>query len=241
MRKIKSVRKISTEVFDEGYFEEFDKCLNGVKGLREKFILATGEVEKEVEEVISIVLFGRDRNRMSLFKDTIINREFFTLDIKFDILTEIIAKGEIEFEKSELDSFLNQIREVIRMKKLFLKGDIVISESSVRIHLIEKKMKIGRIIDMDFFNEVNELISRSVLLLKELGEFVEDVGENSEEILEDVKKFEDESDLEDEGEDDGFKVSESDIWESETGMKDEYTKDTSLDEIPDVANEGNDE
>lgn len=272
-----SENNMNIDVFDQRYLKEFEEYSLGVRGISEKFILATGEIEKEIENVISLVLFGQDQNRTNLFKDTIINREFFTIENKFEILTEIINKGEIEFEKNELEGFLEQINEVIKMKKLFLHGDIVISESSVRIHMIEKKIKIGRIIDTEFFNEVNELISGAVEVLRELGEYIEDAEEeiveddfedssddlendngglaevegeledlrsglvekNSQEVVDNFDDAEEETDEDDE--DDEFKVDEADIWKEETGLSDEYTKDTVLDEMPDLVKDVDDD
>jgi hypothetical protein len=254
---MKKVNKETDEIFDLDYLKEFDEHVLGVKGIREKFILATGEVEKGIEEVISIVLFGRNHDRMDLFKDTIISREFFTIENKFDILREIIEKGGIEFEnKSERDGFLNQISEVIKIKKLFVKGEIIFSETSMRIYFGEKKTKIGRIIDEDFFEEINNLISYSVNLLRELGEFIgdsspeeileeedEEVGELEDDGLDDAEDIvvelediveEDEEDEDDLAEEDTFKVGEKDVWEAETGMTEDNDKEYKLDEMPDL-------
>ena len=258
MEKEKEVEPESFEVFNKEYLTEFGDFATGVRGIREKFILATGAVEKEIEEVISLVLFGRDEGRTTLFKDTIINREFFTIENKFEILTEIIEKGEIEIEKAEKEVFLEQIEDVIKMKKLFLHGDVVISDSSIRIHMMEKKTKIGRIIDEEFFGEVNELISGAVESLKDLGEFVaafEEVEEVVEEeeieekTLEELSpgsnedSYDDDEEIDDDDldDDDGFKIDETDIWKEETGMDEEYTKDTAIDEVADLKIDSDDD
>lgn len=243
-------------IFDSGYLKEFEGFSAGVQGIREKFFLSTGEVEKGIEEVISVSLFGGDKTRIDLFRDSIINKDYFNIESKFDILKDIINRGGLEFdEENERESFIAHIEEVIRMKKLFTLGDIIFSDKTVRIYLNEEGQKTGRIIDEDFFDELNNLVGDSVSILREVADFMldEEEAEAIEEAIEDeleeisskldadfvevsAEAIEEDEIGEDELEDeeDDFKVDEKDIWKEETGMMDDFEGDYTADEMPDI-------
>jgi len=160
--------------------EEQNEALIAIRG---RVITASLLIEQKLDEVLAIIFVGSQMHAVNLFKELLLEKEFFTFMNKWKLFRDLSKREIIKFAKEEeRKAFLTELRKIIETRDRFAHGDVVFSGTSPKLdYLVDGEHKI-QILDNSYFDELNEIFSYSHQILDQLtkhlnGEIIPSTGE----------------------------------------------------------------
>ncbi|MFH0713804.1 MAG: hypothetical protein V1644_02960, partial [Candidatus Micrarchaeota archaeon] len=140
--------------------------------------------------ILASVFFGEDISACSVFRELVLEKEFFTFFNKWKLFREITKRKIIPFEKEETrKQFCELILLVIETRDQFAHGDITFSGTRPRLEFLEDGKRKFIPLDNDYFDGLNKNFNTIAFLLDDLYKFLKNQNQTppSSESLADEK------------------------------------------------------
>lgn len=137
--------------------------------IRGRIISAALLVERKMDDILSIIFVGSEPNSMVLFKELLLNKEFFTFMAKWRVFKDMSNQKLISFVKEEdKKRTLTIIKMVINTRDRFAHGDIIFSGTKPQLLFSEDGKSRSIELNNQYFDELNKSFDQALYILDEI-------------------------------------------------------------------------
>lgn len=139
--------------------------------IRGKIISDALVVESGLDDIISLIFMGKNLESAYLFKEMLLDKEFFTFMNKWKLFREFTKRGMISFESDLVrKEVLTLIKRVIDVRDHFAHGSIDVENNFARLTFIEGGEKKTVILSDEYFSVLKETFDNAVRILNSINE-----------------------------------------------------------------------
>jgi hypothetical protein len=146
--------------------EEQNEALIAIRG---RVITASLLIEQKLDEALAMLFVGNQMHAINLFKELLLEKEFFTFMNKWKLFRGLSKREIIKFAKEEERKvFLSKLQKIIETRDRFAHGDVVFSGTNPKLdYLIDGEHK-TQVLDNSYFDGLNEVFSYTHQILDQL-------------------------------------------------------------------------
>jgi hypothetical protein len=130
-------------------------------------------VEQKLDDIISLIFMGNNLNGTTLFKELLLNKEFFTFMSKWRLFRDLTNLKIINIADEKVrKKILTLIKDVIEIRDKFAHGDIVFSGTQPQLYYIRDGEKKYDILDAEYFKNLDTIFGQSLFFLEDIYKFL---------------------------------------------------------------------
>ena len=140
--------------------------------IRGRVISSSLNIERKLDEIISVLFMGNELEPINLFKELLLEKEFFTFMNKWKLLRELTQREIIRFEKEETrKETLNLVKNIIETRDRFAHGEIIFSGTTPQLIYLDGGKKKIITLDNDYFDQQNVKFVQADNILRDIYNF----------------------------------------------------------------------
>lgn len=137
--------------------------------IRGRVISSSLNIEHKLDDIISVLFMGNELEPINLFKELLLEKEFFTFMNKWKLLRELTQREIIRFEKEEIrKETLNLVKNIIETRDRFAHGEIIFSGTTPQLIYLEGGKKKRVTLDNDYFDQQNVKFVQADNILRDI-------------------------------------------------------------------------
>jgi len=138
--------------------------------IRGRIISSSITIEEYLDYLIVAVLFPNNPEGGSLFRELVLEREFFTFMNKWKTFKELVERGAIKIDdETSKKGILKKICDIIETRNKFAHGEVIFSGTTPELHYLKGGKKRSDVLDNTYFDGLNSLFSSTADILHGLS------------------------------------------------------------------------
>lgn len=140
--------------------------------IRGRIISSSLNIEHKLDDIISVLFMGNELDSINLFKELLLEKEFFTFMNKWKLLRELTQREIIRFEKEEVrKETLSLVKNIIETRDRFAHGEIIFSGTTPQLIYLDGGKKKRVTLDNKYFDDQNVKFVQADNILRDIYNF----------------------------------------------------------------------